>query len=157
MTGRAVVLTAGALLSAAAIVSDGRAQDEAAPESPPGAAVEAVRQTAMGPVCWAAIVESIRQIGIRCFDRKDTASIAELERSSQALGKMFLERGWTAEQLERFRRQMGEADTPSEKLCANNDAIQFYQAFAGADQSELAKTTDEMLARPGPPEWGTCL
>jgi len=52
---------------------------------------------------------------------------------------------------------MGEVDQPAEQLCANKDAIVMYGEFASAKPSELAQVTDEMLARPGPPEWGTCL
>lgn len=111
----------------------------------------------MGPVCWAAIVESIRQIGARCFDGQDPALMAELGSANDALGRMFLERGWSEQQLEGFRRQMGEADEPTERLCANKDAIEMYRGFASARQEDLAQVTAEMLARPGQPEWGSCL
>ncbi|MFM7402739.1 MAG: hypothetical protein ACKO1N_01325 [Erythrobacter sp.] len=70
---------------------------------------------------------------------------------------MFVERGWSLQQLEAFRRQMGEADEPTEQLCAKEDAIKLYRGFASSTQEDLKAVTDEMLARPGPPQWGTCL
>jgi hypothetical protein len=156
MVGRAAILIAGLLLCAGAVATTGRTQEEAAPP-PPGAVVEAVRQTPMGPICWAAIVESIRQIGQRCHPGENLGLMAELDRSNDALGAMFLERGWSEQQLEGFRRQMGEADKPTEQLCSNKDAIAMYRGFASTTTEDLTKVTDEMLARPGPPEWGTCL
>jgi hypothetical protein len=111
----------------------------------------------MGPVCWAAIVEAIRQIGLRCHPNENPNLMAELERSNNAMGAMFLERGWTPQQLEGFRRQMGETDETTEQLCANRDAEEMYRGFASADPAELRGTTEGMLARPGPPAWGTCL
>lgn len=157
MTARGVVLVTGVLLSLAAIGSAGRAQDEGAAQPPPGAVMQALQETPMGPVCWAAIVESIRQIGIRCYPGENPALAAELDQANAQLGAMFLARGWTPQQLEGFRRQMGKADTPTEELCANADAAQIYRGFASADAKELRKTTEAMLARPGPPQWGTCL
>jgi len=154
---RAVVLIVGVLLSAAAVASAARPQDEAAPAPPEHGFVEAARPTSMGPVCWAAIIESIRQIGIRCFPGENAQVMAELGRSNDAMGAMFLERGWTPQQLEGFRRQMGEADEPTEQLCANRSAVAMYRGIASATPEDLKKVTDEMLARPGAPEWGTCL
>ncbi len=119
--------------------------------------MESVRQTAMGPVCWAAIIESIRQIGQRCFPGENKETAAALDRTSEAMGAMFLDRGWTPQQLESFRRQMGEADTPTSDLCASKDALAMYKAFASASREELDRTTEEMISRPGPPQWGTCL
>jgi hypothetical protein len=155
MAGRAAILIAGLLLCAGAVAATGRAQDKLPP--PPGVVVEAVRQTPMGPVCWAAIVESIRQLGLRCQPGENPGLMAELERSNDALGAMFLERGWSKQQLEGFRRQMGEMDEPTETLCANKDAIEMYRGFVSAKPEDLKAVTDEMIARPGPPEWGTCL
>lgn len=157
VAGRGAVLVTGVLLSVAAIGSAGRAQDEEAVQPPPGAVMQALRKTRMGPVCWAAIVESIRQVGTRCYPGKNAALLAELDQANAQLGAMLLERGWTPEQLEGFRGQMGEADTPTEKLCANADAAQMYRGFASANPADLRATTEAMLARPGPPQWGTCL
>lgn len=157
MAGGGTALIAGLLLSAAAIAANDSAQDKPSEAPPSGAVMEGVRQTPMGPVCWAAIVESIRQIGLRCFPGENPEAAAALDRTSEAMGEMFLERGWSPQQLEAFRRQMGEADTPTTELCASEDAIQMYRAFAAADRAELDRTTQEMVARPGPPQWGTCL
>lgn len=111
----------------------------------------------MGPVCWAAIVESIRQVGTRCHPGENPALAVELDQATAQLGAMFVARGWTPQQLEGFRRQMGEADTPTEKLCANTEATEMYRGFASADMADLRATTETMLARPGPPQWGACL
>lgn len=154
---RGAVLVTGVLLSVAAIGSSGHAQKEEAVQPPPVAVMQALRETRMGPLCWAAIVESIRQVGTRCYPAENAALAAELDRANAQLGAMFVERGWTPQQLEGFRRQMGEADTPTEKLCANADAAQMYRGFASADPADMRATTEAMLARPGPPQWGTCL
>jgi hypothetical protein len=157
VAARVTLLIAGAVFSAVVVASSGSAQDEGATPPPPGAVIEAVRQSPMGPVCWAAIVESIRQIGLRCHPNDNPVLMAELERSNDAMGAIFLERGWSPQQLEGFRRQMGEADEPTEQLCANRDAEEMYRGFASAEPAELRRTTEEMLARSGPPAWGTCL
>lgn len=117
----------------------------------------AVRQTSMGPVCWAAIVEAALESGRRCLDDPDLAAIAELENSSRLLGERFIALGWSAESLDRFRRQMGEKDVPTEELCSNSDGSEFVSAIVEAGPDNLAKQTQEMMARPGPPVWGTCL
>jgi len=157
VAARGTLLVTGVLLSVAVIVSAGHAQDEGAAQPPSGAVVQALQETPMGPMCWAAIVESIRQIGIRCYPVENPTLAAELDQANAQLGAMFLARGWSSQQLEGFRRQMGEADTPTEVLCANADAAQMYRGFASADATDLRKTTEAMLARPGPPQWGTCL
>jgi hypothetical protein len=157
MAGRTMTVVAGVALSVTAIASTVWGQETVSPAPEVEKFVDAVRPSAMGPVCWAAIVESIRQIGTRCFAGENPDLMSELDRSNEALGAMFLERGWTPEQLEGFRRQMGEADEPAELLCSNEEAIQMYNGFASADRADLAKVTEEMLARPGPPEWGSCL
>lgn len=157
MTARGLILMAGLVLSALAIAAQGKPQAAAPPDPPGGDLVEAMRPSSMGPVCWVAIVESTRQIGIRCFPGENPATMAELDRANNALGAMFLERGWSPRQLEAFRRQMGEADEPTEQLCANEGAIEFYRGLASTRPDDLKVVTEEMLARPGPPQWGTCL
>lgn len=152
-----MVLIAGILLSAGAVAPTGRAQEDAAPEPPPGSIVAGINDMPMGPVCWAAIVESVRQIGLRCFPGEDSQAQATLAVTSDAMGAMFLERGWTPAQLAAFRRQMGEADTPTEELCESRDAVEMYRAFAREDPAQVQATTQAMLERPGPPRWGTCL
>ncbi len=111
----------------------------------------------MGPICWAAIVEAVSQVGKRCFDGEHPEVIAELDRSRALLGERFKESGWSQEYLDGFRQQMGETEKSTEALCSNADATQFYLAFANSGPAHISLQTEEMLGRNGLPEWGACL
>lgn len=94
--------------------------------------------------------------GAHCLPDEDTAFKAALEDSIRRFDARFLAAGWSAEQLAAFKRQMREEDRPIAQLCGNRDAMAMYrQLEKSADL--IGKNTDEMIARPGPPEWGTCL
>ncbi|MEM6477078.1 MAG: hypothetical protein AAF687_13020 [Pseudomonadota bacterium] len=139
------------------ISTTGGAQDTTSKSGQSGEVETALEQTSMGPVCWAAIVEATVQIAERCSMDVRQDTIQELNKAGEALGRKFIESGWTLEYLEGFRRQMGEADVATEDLCAKADAVQFAEAVAGSSPEYVKATTEQMLARPGPPEWGTCL
>lgn len=111
----------------------------------------------MGPVCWAAILESISEIGKRCIQEESPAFRVAIDEDIARLDAKFLANGWTPDGLERFKVQMGERDRSVAELCGNKSAMAFYQGLAKALPADIHKTTDDMLARPGRPEWGTCL
>jgi hypothetical protein len=115
------------------------------------------RSTTMGPVCWAAILESISEIGKRCIQEESPAFRAALDEDIARLDAKFLANGWTPDGLERFKVQMGERDRPVGELCSNKDALAFYQGLTKSLPAAIHETTNEMLARPGRPEWGACL
>ena len=117
----------------------------------------AVRTTPMGPVCWAAIVEALSQVGTRCVEDEDPAFRAALDQANLDLGEMLkVKGGWSDEHLAGFRKQMGNHDAPANQLCAG-DGLEFYEAMATGGPEMIALQTEAMLERSGPPEWGTCL
>lgn len=125
---------------------------------PNHASQQQVRPTTMGPVCWAAILEAISHVGERCVTSEDPAFRSELDRSTQLMRDLLVQRGgWSAEQLQAFRVQMAELDDPDEILCSNPDSVEFYRHLATAGASQIAATTAEVISRPGPVEWGDCL
>ena len=90
----------------------------------------AVRNTPMGPVCWAAIVEAISHVGIRCVEDEEPEFRAALDQAKLDFGQLFKERGgWSDEYLAGFRKQMGNHDAPAEQLCVG-DVREFYDAMA---------------------------
>jgi hypothetical protein len=117
----------------------------------------AVRDTQMGPVCWAAILEAVSQVGLRCVEDEDPLIREALDHSNEAMGQLLKGRGGLSEEyLEGFRAQMGEHDTPAEELCAG-DGREFYDAMAVGGPDMITLQTQAMLERKGVPEWGTCL
>ena len=83
---------------------------------------------------------------------------AALDRSLARLELHMRERGgWSEEQLERFRTQMGESDRSADLVCGNEDARLMYRGMSEAGGEEIDRATEELLSRPGPPEWGSCL
>jgi len=110
----------------------------------------------MGPVCWAAILESMSSYGAHCLPDEHTAFKAALEDSIRRFDARFLAAGWSAERLAAFKRQMREEDRPVAQFCASRDALQMYRHLEKS-AAEIGKATEAMVARPGAPEWGTCL
>ena len=134
------------------------AQDEQSEGvSEPDTVTEGIREMPMGQICWAAIIEAVSEIGKRCMEEEGPDIRTELDRSNAAMGKMMLDAGWSESDLAGFRKQMGNHDAPTDALCGNDDGLEFYLAVARSGAEEIAKTTDTMLERSGPPEWGTCL
>lgn len=111
----------------------------------------------MGVICWAAILEAISEVGKRCLSSEDPeirgsidSAISRMDAHLKGVG------GWNDQQLDSFKRQMGERDKQTEEICANGDALDFYRA-ATASTRDIEQTTSAMLTLPGKPEWGTCL
>jgi hypothetical protein len=55
-----------------------------------------------------------------------------------------------------FERQQGASETPAAQLC-QGDAVEMYRGIAAQGADALRRSVDELVARPGPPTWGTCL
>jgi hypothetical protein len=113
-------------------------------------------QSDMGPVCWAAILESMASFGERCLPEEHTAFKAALADSIRRFDARFLAAGWSATRLAAFKRQMREEDQSAAAFCANRDALQMYRHLEKS-AAEIGKATEALVARPGAPEWGTCL
>lgn len=112
----------------------------------------------MGLICWAAILEAMSDIGKRCEAKEDAGFRAAVDRSLLQLEQHLRERGgWSEEQLSRFKRQMSESDRPADLVCGNEDARLMYRGMSEAGADEINRATDEIISRPGPAEWGTCL
>ena len=111
----------------------------------------------MGSVCWAAILEAVSSYGKRCVTHENRAFRVGLNEAIHRLDGKFLGSGWSEERLGAFKRQMGEEKTPTPKLCSNADALGIYRETEKHGSAWLLKTTDDLIARPGPPQWGTCL
>jgi hypothetical protein len=119
---------------------------------------EPIASGRMGFVCWAAILESISEVGRRCVADEKPAFRAAINKSISEIDSHLRQAGrWSDEQLVSFKSQMGEHTASTEKLCGNNDALQMYRALESAGTAELEKTNASMLAKPGKPEWGACL
>lgn len=115
-----------------------------------------INETAMGSICWAAILESISQVSKRCIDREDVGFREELDKSIARLDERFLATGWNAERLRAFKIQMGQTQDSIAALCSGN-GLQIYQTLKRSGSDALKKATDEVLSQPGPPRWRTCL
>ncbi len=151
-------IAASAGLIAAAVTAQ-----ESQSDLPHEAIEDGIRSTPMGPLCWAAIVETAYQTSSRCDLGEDAANQATIDAFSNArdaLGGNFLANGWTAEGLAAFRAQQGQADASAEQLCGfdrETDTGRFILALAKTPPESIREVTDEMLEHEGEPVWGTCL
>ncbi|MEP0191335.1 MAG: hypothetical protein ABJP70_12000 [Erythrobacter sp.] len=119
--------------------------------------------TSMGPICWAAIVEVAYQVSSRCDYGAKSASkelVEAYERARKSLGDKFLASGWSEASLQAFRIDQGGAETSTEQLCnmeGDTDTNQFLLSLAQEMPQNIEAITQQMLAIPGEPKWGTCL
>ena len=120
--------------------------------------VESLAPSSMGAICWAAILESISEVGRRCIIKEDPAirealneSIASLDANFKAGG------GWSEERLQAFKWQMSERNKSTEEICGSKDAIRMYRDIEKHGARELEQVTAAAISMPGPPIWGTCL
>ena len=119
--------------------------------------------TSMGPICWAAIVEVAYQVSSRCDygDKSATNETVEAyERARKQLGDKFLASGWSEKSLQAFRTDQGGVETPTEQLCeveSDSDTSQFLLSLAQERPENIEAITQQMIAIPGKPKWGTCL
>jgi hypothetical protein len=113
---------------------------------------------ATGLICVAAILEAMSEMGRRCVAGEDSRFRSELEETTARIDDHLRQRGgWTDAQLAAFKAQMGEHDASTEEWCGNEDARRMYDGFASLEPGELRRGADVALARPDPPEWGSCL
>lgn len=141
----------------AAVVAAEVAAQSAASSSRESEDANTVSAMPMGSVCWAAILEAVSSYGDRCIAHEDRAFRAGLNEAIHRLDAKFLGSGWGEERLTAFKRQMGEEKTPTAELCSSADAFGMYREAEKKGSAWLLKTTDDLIARPGLPQWGTCL
>ena len=113
-----------------------------------------------GVLCAWAIYAAIATVGQKCHPGEDPEFQSALGRTIARFDAYVLANSTpsaTPAWIDAFKRQQGSQDTPTAALCANKDAENMYQALLKAGANEIRKSTDELLARPGNPEWGTCL
>lgn len=141
----------------AAIAAADAAEQSAANTAGETEYADAMQSMPMGAVCWAAILEAVSSYGQRCIADENEDFRAALNEARQRLDRKFLNSGWSEERLAAFKRQMGEADTAEAELCSNVDALGIYRETEKPGSEWLLKITDDLISRPGPPAWGTCL
>ncbi|QNE05242.1 hypothetical protein [Croceicoccus marinus] len=140
----------------AAIAAADAAKESAAKTAGESEYADAMQSMPMGAVCWAAILEAVSSYGQRCIADESEDFRAALDEARLRLDRKFLGSAWSEERLAAFKRQMGEADTPKAELCSNADALGIYRETEKPGSEWLFKITDDLVSRPGPPEWGTC-
>lgn len=143
---RAPALLALAMLAASAGTAQRQAEEGGLQLSP-----------ATGVLCMWALVTAVAEVGRRCRAGEDPAFQAELDLSVERVDE-FVRRNSdsTPEQVAAFKREQGLVGAPAAQLCTG-DPLQLYEAFASAGPDALRSSVDDLLARPGPPTWGTCL
>ena len=110
-----------------------------------------------GEICALAMLEAASEVGRRCRPDGAGSRLAELEKAIERLeAHMVARSGATRTQLDAFRAQMSERNRSDAELC-QADPLSLYETFASAAPDRLREAVDELIARPGPPEWGSCL
>ena len=129
----------------------------AAQSAPPGPSAPE-RPAGEGAICAWAIYTAIATVGAKCFPGENPDYQAELQ---QITGKLdaYVARNakdMTPAKAAEFKRRQGHTETPAEQLC-RGDAVMLYRAFERADRPKVRADLDKLLAKDGPPTWGTCL
>jgi hypothetical protein len=113
-----------------------------------------------GVLCAWAIYTAIAEIGRKCHAGEHPEFQAELDDIIARTDAYVLANSTppvTQAFVDKFKREQGQKDVPGADLCANGDGEDLYQVLLKAGAAEIRKSTDELLARPGNPQWGTCL
>jgi hypothetical protein len=112
-----------------------------------------------GVVCAWAIYSAMAEVGGRCLPEEDLEFQEELQRSVARIDEYVLLNASppvTVEQVAEFKREQGNTDSTTEHLCGA-EMIGYFRSFAEQGADSVRTATDQMLARPGNPTWGTCL
>jgi len=145
LKGIALILLAGAMTASpgSARIAD---PPTPAPESP---------EPRTGLTCTWTMLRTSVAVGRRCRVTPNPGLQGTLEHSVSRLEDHVRETAPAfLAQLEQHRRQIDGQSTA--QLCAG-DAVSFYNEMATGEPEALRDLTDQMIASPGPPEWGACL
>jgi hypothetical protein len=119
------------------------------PTSPPGDAVFC----AWAIYCYAA------EVSARCHPGENNEVQQELERSASRIDACFIANSrppLTAADIDYFKRRQGKVGSPKEQLC-QVDADDLYDVLVARGAPDILKGIDQLVARPGPPAWETCM
>jgi len=110
-----------------------------------------------GVICSWALYAIVDHVGRECFRGRDPEFQAEVARHVARFDAYVVANSdATVEDAREFRRQQGEHAAAPGRLCSG-DPVMMYELFRQQGATERTKNVDDMLARPGPPTWGTCL
>jgi len=129
-------------------------------QPPAFAQAEAVRsEPGEGVICAWAIYSAMAEVGARCHPDEDADVQAELTLAVARLDAYVIANTTppaTIERIAEFKREQGMAGAPKEQLCRGAPE-EMYKSVAARSPAEIRKTVDDLVARAGPPTWGTCL
>lgn len=110
-----------------------------------------------GVICAMGIYNAMAEVGRRCFAGQDQEYQNELIRAVNRIDRYVLSNSnWTDADLAKFKREQARVGEPTDLVCvAEMTDMYLHSSKQGAPR--LRKTTDVLLARPGPPTWGDCL
>jgi hypothetical protein len=113
-----------------------------------------------GVLCSWALVTLTAEVGRMCHAGESPEVQAELDAAVARFDAFVLANSTpsaTPESVAEFKRVQGKTGASAEMLCASSDAERMYQTIVSQDLVRLRESVDQLLARPGPPSWGTCL
>ena len=127
------------------------------PDATPKMAAARERPAGEGVICAMGIYNAVAEVGRRCFPGRDAEFQAELGRTVSRIDDYVLANsGWTSEDLARFKREQSHVGEPEPIVCSE-EMKGFYGHMAATSVETVRTEIDRLLARPGPPTWGTCL
>lgn len=105
-----------------------------------------------------AIYTVMASVGSKCFPGESPEFQAEIRRSVDRLDAYVSRnaKDFTPQAMAEFKRRQGHTETPADQLC-RSDAVPMYRAMEKGDRTTMSAGLDKLLARDGPPSWGTCL
>lgn len=112
-----------------------------------------------GAYCGWAIYTAMLEVGTRCHAGDDVEVQRELARSVSRIEAYVIANSNpspTAEEIENFKREQGAVGRSLDNLC-HGDAEEMYRSVVALGSSNIRESVDALVARPGPPTWGTCL
>ncbi len=125
----------------------------------PAGAQQREREPGEQVICIWAIYGVAAEVGKRCHANEDPGVQAELQRSLSRIREYVLansDPAVTPEQVETFERNQTHSDAPQDAAFCRGDAEQLYQSITEQGEQTIRTSTDDLLARPGNPSWGTC-
>jgi hypothetical protein len=153
----------GFLLAGAIAVLPGApawAGDEApAPSEAPASPEAPATPPGEGVLCVWALLTVAAEVGRRCHPGEEVEFQEELAASLASIEAFVVANSDpppTPEEIARFKHDQGRVGAPLALVCTDN-AEQLYRGILGVGAAELHTHVELMLARPGPPTWGTCL
>lgn len=106
-------------------------------------------------LCALAIYSVLAEVSARCAPDKAPELQAELRRQIDRLDAHALANGMTAETLAAFKAKR--VPDPSDPAVCETYREEGFDEALEIDPEELRSHVDDLMARPGTPDWGDCL